>query len=616
MPARLRAIEPGHSALQRGLRTRVRGPRWIVASGRVAGECGAREDTRREVGHTGRDARRWDNEWERPNIRSQPTPECLMVILEEEAPRRRPSKTQPAEADRIRRCLDPRVRDGTRPIIAEMMTLRRQVSRRGQGQSETPPGRPVPFWTRHLCLASGTVDNGRRLLHALVEFQKLDIDMASSISEASRSGGQAPLYDKLRPRPNGSHAEVHSNQRARLYGAMVDAIAAHGYEATTVRELAGLAGVSTRTLYERVTSKQACLLAAHDILVRRTARRVLAAQKVAPDRQQRLRIAFETFTHEVAEDPKAGWLTLVEAPVCGTAALQRTRRASGLFESMVAHSFRHAPDGAPAQALVTRGIVAGVSHVARGALLDGRGAELPASAGDLLGWARCCASPVACTPATLGLPLADHDAQVLNSDAIEDARRNDRDHIVRAAAELAVADGRPRPSVAEIAARACVARRTFESEFGGVEDCLLAALEDAHAQMLTLVSEAGSPDGADWARGVGRGVDAVMRLLARDRVLARIAFVEVFALGLAGLESRERLLSGWAGLLRERAPPVYRSNPVVAQASVGALWEVVRDRVARGEAGRSSRVVGQLSFMILAPVLGVDAALEGISQEA
>ena len=119
-------------------------------------------------------------------------------------------------------------------------------------------------------------------MHALVEFQKLGIDMTSSVSEASRSSGQAPLYDKLRPRPNGSNAEVHSNQRVRLYGAMVDAVAAHGYEATTVRELASLAGVSTRTLYERVQSKQACFLATHDILVRRTARRVFAAQKVAP----------------------------------------------------------------------------------------------------------------------------------------------------------------------------------------------------------------------------------------------------------------------------------------------------------------------------------------------
>ena len=328
-----------------------------------------------------------------------------------------------------------------------------------------------------------------------------------------------------------------------------------------------------------------------------------------------MRLAFERFTHEVAENPKAGWLTLVEAPASGPAALQRTRHASMLFETMVAHSFRQAPHGAPAQAFVTRGIVAGVSQAARGALLDGRSAELPASAEDLFGWARSCASPMAFALARPGPSLNGHDPVAVGADRVEPVHQDDRGRILQAAAELAVADGRLLPSAAEIVARSCVTRRAFESEFNSVEDCLLAALEDAHAQVLRLVAEAQSASLGDWARGVERGVDAVMRLLARDRVLAQIAFVEVFALGLAGLESRERLLNAWAGLLRECVPPAHRPAPVTVQASIGAMWEVVREHVAHGEAGRLPRIAGQLSFVILAPVLGANAALEGIVQQ-
>jgi AcrR family transcriptional regulator len=449
------------------------------------------------------------------------------------------------------------------------------------------------------------------MLHALVEFQKLDINMTSSVSEASRSGGQAPLYGKLRPRPNGQHEEIHSNQRVRLYGAMVDAVAAHGYEATTVRELACLAGVSTRTLYERVQSKQACFLATHDILVRRTARRVLAAQKVAPDRQERLRLAFETFTHEVAENPKAGWLTLVEAPASGPAALQRTRHASRLFETMVAHSFRQAPNGAPAQTIITRGIVAGVAQAARGALLDGRSAELPASAEDLLGWARSCASPVASALTRHSPSLGGRNASGADTDRSEPVRGDDRARILRAATELAVADGHLRPTVAEILAGSSVTRGTFDSEFGGVEHCLLVALEEAHARILELASEAGNWE-VDWSLGVEQGVDAVMRLLTCDRVLARLIFVEVFTLGLAGLQSRDRMLATWARMLRERAPPMMRWTPVTMQASVGAMWEVVRDHVVRGADCQLPRIAEQLSFMMLAPIVGADVAIEGI----
>ncbi len=459
------------------------------------------------------------------------------------------------------------------------------------------------------------MDNERRTLHALVKFQKLDINMTSLVSEASRSGGQAPLYDKLRPRPNGQHDDVHSNQRVRLYGAMVDAVADHGYEATTVRELACLAGVSTRTLYERVQSKQACFLATHDILVRRTARRVLAAQKVAPSRQERLRVAFEAFTREVAENPKAGWLTLVEAPASGPEALQRTRHASRLFETMVAHSFRHAPDGAPAQAFVTKGIVAGVAQAARRALLDECGAELLASAGDLLGWARCCASPLASALTGPALSRGCPDTNGAGVEMVQTALEDDRGRIARAAAELAVADGRSRPSVAEVVARSGCTRRAFESEFNSVEDCLLVALEDAHAQVLELVSEAEGSD-ADWSRGVEHGVSAVMRLLACDLVLARLIFVEIFVLGLAGLESRERLMAAWAGIVRERAPPMSGRTPITVQASVGAMWEVVRNHVYSGAARQLPDIVGQLSFMVLAPVLGAGVAIERITRKS
>lgn len=474
-----------------------------------------------------------------------------------------------------------------------------------QNQSETSAGGRIPYG-QGVCdqiRKLWTMRDGRCMLWW--NSKKLDIDMTSSVSEASRSGGQAPLYEKLRPRPNGQHAEVYSNQRARLYGAMVDAVAAHGYEATTVRELACLAGVSTRTLYERVQSKQACFLATHDILVRRTARRVLAAQETAPSSQERLRVAFETFTHEVAENPKVGWLTLVEAPASGPAALERTRRASRLFETMVAHSFRHPLDGAPPQAFVTRGIVAGVAQASRRALLDGCGSELPASAGDLLGWARCCASPavselVANGPALDGVAMNGADPQ-----AGEPAREDDRTRILQAAMELMVSDGHPLPTVAEILAYSDVARGAFEDEFTGVEHCLLVALEEAHARILALVSEAQGAQ-ADWSRGVERGVERVMDLLARERPLARLLFVEVFTLGLGGLRSREEMLATWARTLQEDAPPVIGRAPVTMQASVGAVWEVIRDHVARGEDRRLPNIAGRLSFLILAPVVGAN----------
>src|ERR1022692_2430921 len=62
--------------------------------------------------------------------------------------------------------------------------------------------------------------------------------------------GVAPLYERL---PRGPHRldplEVAENQRRRMYGAMIEAVAASGYGRTSVKQVVTLAGVSRRAFY-------------------------------------------------------------------------------------------------------------------------------------------------------------------------------------------------------------------------------------------------------------------------------------------------------------------------------------------------------------------------------
>ena len=64
------------------------------------------------------------------------------------------------------------------------------------------------------------------------------------------------------------------NQRGRLQGAMVEAVARHGFADTTLRELVSLAGVSKSTFYEHFESKQDCFLATFDYIGLEVERRV------------------------------------------------------------------------------------------------------------------------------------------------------------------------------------------------------------------------------------------------------------------------------------------------------------------------------------------------------
>src|SRR5690242_15072 len=93
---------------------------------------------------------------------------------------------------------------------------------------------------------------------------------AKSVTQSSR-----PLFPQLSGGPRRMPAEqVAEHQKARLEGAMVEAVARHGYAGTTLRELVALAGVSKTTFYEHFESKEDCFLATLDAIIAETTRRV------------------------------------------------------------------------------------------------------------------------------------------------------------------------------------------------------------------------------------------------------------------------------------------------------------------------------------------------------
>ncbi len=442
-------------------------------------------------------------------------------------------------------------------------------------------------------------------------------DPGVGISNEASGLGPATPYPKLRPRPHGAtREEVCSNQRARLCAAMVELVAVHGYGASTVADLCTLAGVSKRTLYERFAGKQECFLAAFEMVVSRAARRIFAAQEGERDWRVRLCLTFASFADEVADDPRGAQLVLVEAFGAGPEALERMERTSALLEGIVSSSFEQAPGDIAVGPVVVKGIVAGVARVARVRLMDGRSGELPGLAGELSEWMLSYRSPAVAR--LHGLPRTTAPARLaavtLAPEWEELPREDDRARILRATAELAAERGYGQLGVERIVASTGVSAQIFFGLFDGVEQCFLTALELLSGQALELAGRARSA-GEDWPGGVYRAVLALMDHIARDAVFQRAAFVEVFALGPAGLRSRERLMAGCAASLRASAPSEYRPSELVLQASVGAVWGVVHHHVARGQARHLPALAGQLAYVLLAPVVGADAAVRSILDE-
>jgi len=81
-------------------------------------------------------------------------------------------------------------------------------------------------------------------------------------AEGSIAGG-----DRLPPGRHGLPREVVAeNQRERLLNGVVDAVAEHGYNGTTIGAITEAAKISRRTFYEHFKDKEGCFLAAYEMI--------------------------------------------------------------------------------------------------------------------------------------------------------------------------------------------------------------------------------------------------------------------------------------------------------------------------------------------------------------
>jgi AcrR family transcriptional regulator len=417
--------------------------------------------------------------------------------------------------------------------------------------------------------------------------------------------GHTALYTKLKPRPNGPGRErVARHQRARLHGATVEAAAARGYPAITVSELAALAGVSRRTFYEHFADRDACFLASYDAIVGGAARRAQESWGGGRGGAVDVERAFATLAAEIAREPKAARLAVVEILAAGQAGRERAERTRAALERALARVLVQ-PDGAPPPPDVVRGIAGGLWLVTRRRVLEGSPQELAEHAAELLRWAQACASPAAAELPT-GAPTVASIASA-GTHGHDDRADDPRRLILRAAAELAAREGYERATTARVAHEAGVPESLLIERHGTSEECFLAALELLTAQALAAALR--DAQGSDWPAGVQRAIGTLMRHIAHDGAFARIAFVEVFAAGPAGIQRGEGLLRGLSDLLTRYAPRSQRPSPVAAEAAVGAIWEMIRHHVAHRTTRRLPELAGCATYMVLAPTIGAQEAV-------
>ncbi len=162
--------------------------------------------------------------------------------------------------------------------------------------------------------------------------------------EAKAAGSPPAASPRLPAGRHGLPREfIVQNQRERIVTAIVDTVAERGYNATTVAHITKAASVSRRTFYEHFADKEACFLAAYDMVADHIRASMQAAAESFEEWPQQVRAALATMLRFLAGEPELARLVMIE-PVAAGGEIAARHRASmqGLVAILKAGRPEHA----------------------------------------------------------------------------------------------------------------------------------------------------------------------------------------------------------------------------------------------------------------------------------
>lgn len=152
------------------------------------------------------------------------------------------------------------------------------------------------------------------------------------MAEGGARAGTLAASDRLPPGRHGlPRAFVAENQRERLLNGVVEAVAADGYNATTIAGITAAARISRRTFYEYFAGKEDCFLAAFEMIEAHVLDSMLAAPGAGEEWPDRVRARLAALLDVLARDAAVSRCFLVEPLAAGGEVAARYREAMQLL---------------------------------------------------------------------------------------------------------------------------------------------------------------------------------------------------------------------------------------------------------------------------------------------
>ncbi|MDP9133791.1 MAG: TetR/AcrR family transcriptional regulator [Actinomycetota bacterium] len=406
---------------------------------------------------------------------------------------------------------------------------------------------------------------------------------------------------KLRPGPSASREEVAANQRERMFGAMVAAVAEHGYEATRVADVLEISGVSRNTFYKHFDNKLECFLATMDATIRCGGSVVVSAyvDHEGPWDEQ-LAEGFRELIATIVAQPAAARLFYVESHAAGPQAVAKVDEFGLRLEEIIRRALDESPDHAGMPTELLRAVLRGMRRVFQSRLRTGRESELTDIGPQLFRWGLSYRTP----PEPLAHPTEPppHEFEIQPPDP-EDAR----ERILSAVIDLMATKGYQSLTITDIAQHGAVSLTTFYRHFQGKDDVVVAALRRSTSQVVEAIAPAfhGAPD---WPHAVGAGLRAFFAFLVLPQPFARFGGVDIVYSGSRFvLDVRQQLLSTAQAFLAEGYHH-HAVEPIAGEAIGASIDALAFDQiVVRGEQ-RLYEITPTATYIALVPFTGVDEA--------
>lgn len=207
--------------------------------------------------------------------------------------------------------------------------------------------------------------------------------------------------------------------------------------------------------------------------------------------------------------------------------------------------------------------------------------------------------------------------------AREEVLASQRARMLEAMAHAVAAKGYAATTVADVVGGAGVSRKTFYEHFRDKEECFLAAW-DAGVQVLVDAVERSTLEAqGEWRAHIRAGVRAYLETLAHQPDFARTFLIEVLAAGPRALERRADVHARFARLLKTLHESYRADHPdeipelpdEVFIATVGAVNELVSDRVRSGRTAELLELEPVISYLQIAFLAGHQRAADELGQD-